>query len=105
MKLKKILLFASLMALIGMGSCKKFNDHLDSLLNNPNSPAPSAASSDLYLNTLQLSFKGFYQSASDLTDGLVRQEILFGPTYFNAFAPTSFDGIWTTAYTSIFLTA
>ncbi len=105
MKLKKILLFTSIAAMVVLGSCSKFNNHLDSLLNNPSTPNPSAASVDLYLNNLELNFKGFYQDASDLTDQLTRQEIMYGPTYFNAFSPSSFDDIWTKAYTSIFLTA
>ncbi|HLZ86939.1 MAG TPA: SusD/RagB family nutrient-binding outer membrane lipoprotein [Puia sp.] len=84
------------------GSCNK---QLSPLLNNPSTASPSAADPDLYLNNLQLNFKGFFQDASDLSDQLVRQETMFGPTYYNAFAPTSFDDIWTKAYESVFLTA
>jgi len=105
MKLKKLIFLATLTIFIGLGACNKFNDQLNSLLNNPSTPNPSAASVDLYLNNLQLSFASFYQQASDLSDGLVRQELMYGPLYYNAFAPTSYDGIWNTAYTSIFLTA
>jgi SusD/RagB-like outer membrane lipoprotein len=85
-----------------LGGCNK---QLSPLLNNPSVPSPSAADPDLYLNNLQLSFKNFFQNATDLTDQMTRQEIMYGPTYFNAFSPTSFDGIWSTAYESVLLTA
>jgi len=103
MKLKKIFLFAS--ALIVFAGCKKFDDNLNGLLDNPSLPSPAAADVDLYLNNLQLGFQSFYQQASDLTDPLTRMETMFGPLYFNAYGPTSFDGIWGTAYTSVFKTA
>ncbi|HEV9036606.1 MAG TPA: SusD/RagB family nutrient-binding outer membrane lipoprotein [Puia sp.] len=85
-----------------LGSCNK---QLSPLLNNPSVPSTSAASPDLYLNNLQLAFKNFFQNATDITDQMTRQEIMYGPTYYNAFAPTSFDGIWQTAYESVMLTA
>ena len=105
MKMKKILIIAIAAALVLMGSCSKLNDKLDSQLNNPNSPTPDAADVNLYLNNLELNFNGFYQTASDLTDPLVRMQTMFGPTYLNAYSASSFDGIWGTAYTSIFKTA
>ena len=88
--------------LVFLGSCNK---QLSPLLNNPSVPSTSAASPDLYLNNLQLSFRNFFQDATDLSDGLVRQEIMYGPTYYNAFAPTSYDDIWTQAYENVMLTA
>ena len=103
MKLKKIFLFAS--ALIMLSACKKFDDNLNGLLDNPSAPSPASADVDLYLNNLQLSFQSFYQQASDLTDPLTRMETMFGPLYYNAYSPVSFDGIWSTAYTSVFKTA
>lgn len=104
MTMRKIFLLAATAVLL-LGSCSKLNDKLDSQLNNPNSPSPDAADVNLYLNNLELNFNGFYQTASDLTDPLVRQQTMFGPTYYNAYAASSFDGIWSTAYTSIFKTA
>ncbi len=101
--MKKLIILAS--AVLVLGGCKKLNDNLDSQLDNPNAPTAAAADVDLYLGNLELNFNGFYQGASDLTDPLVRQETMFGPTYFNAYGPGSFDGIWSNAYTSIFKTA
>ncbi len=101
--MKKI--FIMLAAVVSLASCKKLNDKLDAGLNNPNAASPDAADVDLYLGNLELSFNGFYQNASDLTDALVRQEIMYGPTYFNAYSSQSYDGLWNNAYTSIFKTA
>jgi SusD/RagB-like outer membrane lipoprotein len=81
------------------------NKQLSPLLVNPSVPSPSAASPDLYLNNLQLSFKNFYQDATDFGDALTRQEIMYGPTYYNAYTPSSFDDIWNQAYMNVFLTA
>ena len=39
------------------------NKQLDSLLDNPNAPSVSTASVDLLLNTVQLSFAGFFDDA------------------------------------------
>lgn len=101
--MKKILFIA--VVILSLAACSKFRDNLDSQLTNPNSPSPAAADVDLYLGNLELNFKNFYQAASDLTDPLVRQETMFGPTYFNNYSASSFDGIWGTAYTSVFKTA
>ncbi len=58
MKLKKLLFIA--LALVAMGSCKKFENKFDDLLVNPNVPPPDAANADLYLTQVQLSFAGFF---------------------------------------------
>jgi len=103
MKFKTSLIKISLAAVVLIStSCNK---QLNPLLTDPSQPTPAAADNDLYLNNLQLNFKSFYQNASDLGDQLVRYETMFGPTYFNAFTPSSFDGLWNTTYKSIFLTA
>jgi len=103
--MKKLIISLSILSLIVSGGCKKFNDKFDSLLDNPNLPSLTAADVDLYLNNTILNFEGFHRGASDLSDPLVRQETMFGSTYFNQYGPTSFDGLWTTAYTSVFKTA
>lgn len=103
MRSKQFLIVLSCtLGILFLGGCNK---QLSPLLNNPSVPSPSAADPDLYLNNLQLSFKNFFQNATDITDQMTRQEIMYGPTYYNAFQPTSFDGIWSTAYESVFLTA
>ena len=103
MRSKQFLIFPlCFLGVLLLGGCNK---QLSPLLNNPSVPSPSAADPDLYLNNLQLSFKGFFQDATDITDQMTRQEIMYGPTYYNAFSPTSFDDIWSKAYENVFLTA
>ncbi|HVM86573.1 MAG TPA: SusD/RagB family nutrient-binding outer membrane lipoprotein [Puia sp.] len=81
-----------------VSSCKKT---FDNLLNNPNYPNTSTADVDLYLNDIQLGFIGFWSNASDIGAQLTRQQQWYGPFYRNGYTPASFDGMWTTAYTTI----
>ena len=99
MKFKKIVF--SLLAVAILGACSKISDKFDSSLNNPNSPDPLSANSDLYLNVVQLGFANLFSGASSFGGDLTRQTVMFGPTYGNAYTPTSFDGLWSTAYTSV----
>lgn len=100
MNIKKIIY--SLMVLAVLGSCSKIADKLDSNLNNPNTPAPESASSDLYLNVLQLGFAGLFDGFSDYGMQVTRQIVMYGPTYGTAYQPQSFDGLWDNAYTTVF---
>ena len=77
------------------------NKQLDSLLDNPNAPSASTADVDLLLNTVQLSFTGFFDDASNTGGQLTRQQTWFGPLYTNGFSPNSFDGLWSTGYTAV----
>ncbi|TAH06273.1 MAG: hypothetical protein EAZ16_00235 [Sphingobacteriales bacterium] len=98
MKLKKLIISSLAIAALGV-SCKKF----DTLLDNPNTPSVSAASADLYLNQAQLSFAGFFNATSDFGMQLTRQVVFYGPSYQNGYTPQSFDGVWSTAYTGVWL--
>ncbi|MEI8052147.1 MAG: SusD/RagB family nutrient-binding outer membrane lipoprotein [Bacteroidota bacterium] len=95
MKIYKLILGIVLVS--SLGACKK----MDSLLDNPNSVDPSQANVDLLLNESQLSFSGVYNTLSDVGGELTRQQVMFGPLYSNAYAPSTFDGVWTTAYTGV----
>jgi len=53
------------------------------------------------LNTVQLSFTGFFDDASNLGGQLTRQQAMSGPLYSNAYSPGTSDGLWTNGYTSI----
>jgi hypothetical protein len=97
MKRNKLIIFA--IALITLGSCQK---KLDELLVNPNTPSTDKADANLYLNTVQLNYAGFFNGASDYGMQVTRQVVMYGPGYKNAYAPESFDGLWSTAYTGIF---
>lgn len=92
---KIILIFLTITALT---ACEK---KLDRLLVNPNSPTPETASSDLYLTQAQLSFAGFFNTASGFGMELTRQIVMYGPRYDNAYQPQSYDGIWSNAYTGV----
>ncbi|MBS1668727.1 MAG: SusD/RagB family nutrient-binding outer membrane lipoprotein [Bacteroidetes bacterium] len=83
---------------MGLSSCKKT---FDALLNNPNYPSPSTADVDLYLNEVQVSFKDFWNTASDYGAQLTRQQQWYGPFYRNGYTPATFDFMWTTAYASV----
>ena len=95
-KLQKILTLAFIVFIIN--ACTKITDKE---LINPNFPSESTADVDLYLNAVEGSFEGFFQSTSYLAGGLVRQRPWSGPTYQNGYSPSTFDGIWVTAYTAI----
>ncbi len=94
--MKKLLIITGM--LLSLGSCKK----LDNLLVNPNAPDPSTANTDLYFTQVQLSFAGFFNGASSNGMELTRMIIMYGPNYQNAYGPTSYDGLWSNAYTGIF---
>ena len=102
MKFNKIIVGLSFITIFTFIGCdKKF----DGMLNNPNAPTPDAASADLYLTQVQLGFAGFFDGASDYGMQLSRQIVMYGPTYENAYTPQGYDGLWSTAYTSIFKNA
>jgi hypothetical protein len=90
-----------LIALLMVGTLASCAKKLDDLLVNPNSPDPNTADVDLYLNYVQLEFKNVYNEASDRGQELTRQSVMFGPIYSNAYAPNTFDGIWTNAYAEL----
>jgi len=98
--MKKIVLILTL--LVTLGACDK---KLDRLLENPNLPTPESADATLYLNQVQLGFAGFFNTASDFGMDLTRQLHFFGPTYGSGYFPQSYDGLWTTAYRTIFTNA
>ncbi len=101
MRYSKFIICLGLLATT-LGACNK---KLDSLLDNPNAPSPATADVDLSLNQIQLAFRGFYGTASTLGAELSRQQSWFGPIYANGYSPGTFDGLWSTAYSSIFVNA
>ncbi len=101
MKYKKIV-FGLLLVATGFTACNK---EFDTLLTNPNYPSTTTADVDLYLNTVQLNFNGFFQNASSYAGPLARQTYWGGPFYRNGASPSSFDGMWSTAYTGVIANA
>ncbi|MBI5859026.1 MAG: SusD/RagB family nutrient-binding outer membrane lipoprotein [Sphingobacteriales bacterium] len=99
MKKLSIIIIAAMTVL---SSCQK---KLDSLLQNPNGPDLNTANVDLLLNTVQLNFTGFFSGAEDFGGQLTRQQQWYGPLYNNGYTPSSFDGLWTTAYSGVIVNA
>jgi len=80
-------------------SCELTNlDHLD----NPNGVTAENAEISVFYNAAQLSFANFYQNSSNLTATVSRQMAMTGGnTYNNAFAPTTFNFTWNSAYSDL----
>ena len=107
--MKKIVYIISIFVIvIGLSvvSCEFFDMDLTS---DPNSLTPEDASIDGYLNSMQLNLAYFLNDPDPLSwNGmnkfgmeLTRMTYLFGATYENAYSPTTFDGVWNTAYAQI----
>lgn len=94
---KKLLIVTGVTAIVASSCVKSF----DGLLDNPNSPLPSDGDPDLYVNTLQLAFPNYYDALQSTGAELTRIGVFFGPNYQNGYGPSGFNGIWSTAYTSI----
>lgn len=102
MNYKRIFVILTIAFITGFTACKKeFNGYL----NNPNSPSPTTADVDLYLNQVQISFRAFWTRASDLGAQLTRQQYWVGPFYRNGYTPATFDDEWTNAYTGVIANA
>ena len=101
MRYSKFIICLGLLATT-LGACNK---KLDSLVDSPNAPSPATADVDLYLNNIQLSFRGFYGTAESLGGQLSRMYYWGGPIYANGYSPSTFDGLWGSAYSSIFVNA
>ncbi|MCA4899641.1 MAG: SusD/RagB family nutrient-binding outer membrane lipoprotein [Bacteroidota bacterium] len=84
-----------LLLLVALGfSCELPNDTVD-----PSRLQPQAADPDFLLNSIQLNFASFYNSASNNTDQLVRMQAMTGGfRYQNAISPASTNGLWGWAY-------
>ena len=101
MKLKNYLSIASLAILIGFASC---DDQFDlDLQNDPNAVTEENADVDLFFNAIQINFRNFFMTSSNLTMPAVRMTAMTGGNvYENAWSPNSFNGMWNGAYATIF---
>jgi hypothetical protein len=79
-------------------------DVIDSdLLVSPNAVSPDNVDPDLLLNSIQFSARSVYSSAATTGGQLTRMRYLFGSTYDNAYTPVGFNGIYQSAYSSLFV--
>lgn len=71
------------------------------LTEDPSNQGPDDAPLDFLFNNTQLAFGNFFQNTQFIVSQGVRMELMgTSPIYANHYSPTSFDGIWTTAYAS-----
>jgi len=72
------------------------------ILDNPNALTPDQSDLNLFLNSIQLGTNTFFQQVNDEGMQVTRITNMAGPTYINAYAPTQFNGPWSTAYATVF---
>jgi hypothetical protein len=95
MKLIKKFVFPALLILVASSSCK------NNLLDNPNLLNTKQADVNFLLNKVQLSFNDFFVDASFKGMEVTRMINFFGENYTNGFTPSSFDNMWTLAYSDL----
>ena len=71
------------------------------LTQNPNALSPEQASPDFFLNGIQVGFASFVESFGYTGGQLTRMDQMSGLQYVNAYGPSSFDGKWRSAYSSL----
>jgi len=98
--IKPVILF--MFVLIGITSCE--TTELD-LLQNPNDVTEDQLDPEFLFNSIQLNFVGFVENAAgdgSFTAQVTRSFAMTGGRqYVNAFSPTSFNGLWTSAYSGL----
>ncbi|WP_299440279.1 SusD/RagB family nutrient-binding outer membrane lipoprotein [uncultured Aquimarina sp.] len=98
--IKPVILF--MFVLIGFTSCE--TTELD-LLQNPNDVTEDRLDPEFLFNNIQLGFVGFVENAAgdaSFTAQVTRSFAMTGGNqYVNAFSPSSFNGLWTSAYAGI----
>lgn len=95
---KYIIKYSLMFAFLGFVSCETTD--LD-LLANPNDVTQDNLDPNFLFNQIQLSYTSFLFSAKGPAEQLTRMSNLGGPTYPAAYAPISFNGIWSLAYSQI----
>jgi hypothetical protein len=92
--MKRIYYFLGVFSLLIVASCD-----LDKDLQDPNEVAVESADPTLIMNSVQLDFADFYNSASNLVDQLVRMQTMTGGyRYETAIQPQNVDATWRLAY-------
>ncbi len=70
---------------------------------NPNALVPEQASPDFFLNAVQEDFARLVEGFGRTAGALTRVDYMSGRDYTNAYAPTSFDGRWSSAYAGMLI--
>ena len=101
--MKKINYLIKLMFFCGalfLGSCE--TTELD-LTVNPNALAPDQADTDFFMNTIQEDFARFVETFGRRGAELTRVDYMNGRDYTNAYSPSGFDGVWSSAYAGMMM--
>jgi hypothetical protein len=86
-----------IMVLFLVSACQVPDDTI-----NPSTLTPEAADANLLLNSIQLNFASFFNSATGNTDQLVRVQALTGGyRYPTSITSSSANGLWSWAYQSV----
>ena len=92
--INKFLFIGLLFAMVSCGDALELDLQVD-----PNNPTPETADLPSLYNSVQLGFEGFVSSPQFFTMGLSRQVAFTGGTvYETAYGASSFNGIWSSAY-------
>lgn len=73
------------------------------LIQNPNALTPEQGDPDFYLNAIQIDWAYWVESFGRTAGAVTRIDYMSGRDYANAYAPTSFDGRWSSAYQNMML--
>ncbi len=90
--------FAILALALGFNSCESTKLEI---LENPNALSPSQADPDLFLSEIELSLADFFSRVTNPGMEVTRMLVMAGPTYNNAYPPSTFNEAWTVAYAGI----
>lgn len=99
--MKKINYLIKLMFFCGalfLSSCE--TTELD-LTVNPNALSPDQANPDFFMNSIQEDFARFVETFGRRGAEVTRIDYMNGRDYTNAYSPTNFDGVWSSAYSGM----
>ena len=94
MKINK-LIAVIMIGLVSFTSCETIELEL---VDNPNALSPSQADATFFLNSIQVNFAFWVNGIGSRSAALTRINYMSGRSYPNVYAPTSFNGNWSSAY-------
>ena len=94
MKINK-LIAVIMIGLVSFTSCETMELEL---VDNQNALSPSQADATFFLNSIQVDFAFWVNGIGSRSAALTRINYMSGRSYPNVYAPTSFNGNWSSAY-------
>jgi len=94
MKINK-LITVIMIGLVSFTSCETMELEL---VDNPNALSPTQADATFFLNSIQVEFAGWVNSVGSRSAALTRINQMSGRSYPQVYAPTTFNGTWSSAY-------